>query len=278
MFSRDRAEIKRGRSHVKVGVLGAMPEEVSDILDCFDDKAPFKIGDRTYWEGRWRGIDAVAVFSRWGKVASAATTAILISRFEVDHVLFVGVAGATDPSLKLGDIVVASELVQHDMDASAIPTIERFEIPLLGRKHFATDGHAADLAVRAANDFVDQGFDRAVPAEVRAAFAIRRPRVVRGLIASGDRFIADSASVADLQRLLPDLQCVEMEGAAVAQVCFELGIPVTVIRIISDRADHDAPIDFARFSAEVASVMAEGVASRFLDGLAGRPQAAPQTA
>lgn len=258
---------------MKIGVLGAMPEEVSGILDSFDDKAPREFGDRTYWEGHWRGLDAVAVFSRWGKVASAATTAILISRFEVEHVLFVGVAGAIDPSLELGDIVVATDLVQHDMDASAIPGIERFEIPLLGRKRFTIDGHSADLAVRAATDFLDNGFDDAVPTEVRKAFSMTRPRVVRGLIASGDRFIADGASVADLRRQLPDLQCVEMEGAAVAQVCFELGIPITVIRIISDRADHDAPIDFARFSQQVASVIAEGIAGRFLDGLVARAAA-----
>ncbi len=256
---------------MRIGVLGAMPEEVFGIIDSFDEKVPHRIGDRTYWQGRWRGVDAVAVFSRWGKVASAATTAILISRFEVDHVLFVGVAGAVDPSLALGDIIVATDLIQHDMDASAIPTIERFEIPLLGRKSFTVDDHSSDLAVRAATDFLDNGFDLAVPAEVRTAFSMTRPRVVRGLIASGDRFIADVASVADLRQQLPGLQCVEMEGAAVAQVCFELGIPMTVIRIISDRADHDAPIDFARFSEQVASVIAEGVASRFLDGLTVRP-------
>lgn len=262
---------------MKIGVIGAMPEEISDILDNFDHKSPCKIGDRTYWEGRWRGLDTVAVFSRWGKVASAATTAILVTRFDVDHIVFVGVAGATDPSLELGDIVIATELVQHDMDASAIPAIERFEIPLLGRKRFTADDQAVEIAVDAANDFLDHGFDLAVPAEARAAFSLARPRVVRGLIASGDRFVADSSSVSDLRRLLPDLQCVEMEGAAVAQVCFELGIPLTVIRIISDRADHDAPIDFARFSEQVASVIAEGVASRLLDGMARRLCASPPT-
>lgn len=253
---------------MKIGVIGAMPEEVSDILDSFDEKTPQSVGDRTYWEGRWHGLDAVAVFSRWGKVASAATTAVLISRFAVDHVLFVGVAGAIDPLLEPGDIVVATELIQHDMDASAIPGVERFEIPLLGRKRLAADDQTVTLAVRAATDFLDNGFDTAIPAEVRRAFSLSRPRVVRGLIASGDRFVADAASVADLRRALPDLQCVEMEGAAVAQVCFELGIRATIIRIISDRADQAAPIDFARFSEQVASVIAEGVASRFAKGLA----------
>lgn len=262
---------------MKIGILGAMPEEVADILDSFEGKTPHKIGDRIYWEGHWRGLDTVVVFSRWGKVASAATTAILISRFKVDHILFVGVAGAIDPSLVPGDVVVATDLIQHDMDASAIPAIERFEIPLLGRKRFMAEDQAADLAVRAANDFLENGFDLAVPTEVRAAFSITRPRVVRGLIASGDRFIADIASVADLRRLLPDLRCVEMEGAAVAQVCFELGVPISVIRIVSDRADHDAPIDFARFCKRVASVIAEGIASRFLDGMAARSCASPET-
>ena len=100
--------------------------------------------------------------------------------------------------------------------------------------------------------------------EVLAAFGVRSPALTTGLIASGDRFIAHPDELAALRRDLPDLQCVEMEGAAAAQVCHEHGVPFVVVRAISDKADHSAVIDFTGFIREVASVYARGVVRRFL--------------
>lgn len=253
---------------MKIGILGAMLEEVSGIIESLDRPQKYELGNREFWEGRWRNVDIVVAFSRWGKVASATTTAFLIERFKVDQILFIGVAGAADERLRLADIVVADSLLQHDMDASAIPAFQRFEIPLLGRIQFETSPSLLKLARRAAQAYVDADFQADISAEDRAMFSITEPEVTVGLIASGDRFISDSADVKGLRELLPELLCVEMEGAAVAQVCYEMSIPVAVIRIISDRADQHAPIDFPRFTASVASIMGRGIAGRFLDQIA----------
>lgn len=248
--------------------MGAMHEEVSGIVSRLRGRELHSIGGRSYWSGNWHGVDVTAVFSRWGKVASAATAAILLDRFQVDHIVFVGVAGAVDPALRLGDVVVADELVQHDMDASAVPPLKRFEIPLLGRTHFSADAVAGATAVRAARLFLELSFKKEVTAHDRHSFSIDRPCVHHGLIASGDIFMADAARVAELRAVLPGLLCVEMEGAAVAQVCFEMATPLTVIRIVSDHANHQAPIDFPRFTAQIAAVMTEGIVGALLAELA----------
>jgi adenosylhomocysteine nucleosidase len=249
---------------MKLGIMGAMPEEISGILDMLDDRVRRQIGGREFWEGTWSGLEVVAVFSRLGKVAAAATATVLITHFHVDHILFIGVAGGADPELSLGDVVVARDLIQHDMDASALPMFDRFEIPLLGRSRFAAHASFRDKAIKAAQLFFDHDFDGVVSKQTQASFAIGTPKVATGLIASGDRFVSDAAYLESLRAVLPDLRCVEMEGAAVAQVCFEFSTGVTVVRVISDRADHDAPVDFPRFTAEVASVMTKGIAKQFL--------------
>ena len=256
--------LKRDETAMKIGIMGAMPEEISGILDMIDNRARCQVGDRDFWEGTWSGLGVVAAFSRWGKVAAATTAAILISRFHVDHILFIGVAGGVDPDLMLGDVVVASELIQHDMDASAIPMFARFEVPLLGRARFDAHVSAREKAVKATELFFEHDFDQYVSDQTKASFSIGTPKVVTGLIASGDRFVSDIAYLESLRAVLPDLQCVEMEGAAVAQVCFEFSTGITVIRVISDRANHEAPVDFPRFTAEVASVMTKGIAKQFL--------------
>jgi adenosylhomocysteine nucleosidase len=247
--------------------MGAMPEELVGILELIRDRRRVRIGDRDFWVGRRGDIEIVAVFSRWGKVASAATAAILATQFKVDHILFVGVAGGADPDVDLGDVVVASELVQHDMDASAIPSFARFEIPLLGRTRFETSAVLANEAQVAAREYLLQQFDNDISLPTRMTLGVGEPKVVSGLIASGDYFMSDAAKLNELRTALPGLLCVEMEGAAVAQVCFELAVGLTVVRIISDRADHAASVDFPRFVAEAASVMTKGIAKRFLDRL-----------
>lgn len=253
---------------MKIGIMGAMPEEISGILEMIDGRTCTSIGSRDFWEGTCSGLEIVAVFSRWGKVAAAATATILISHFHVEHILFIGVAGGADPDLNLGDVVVASELLQHDMDASAIPMFDRFEIPLLGRARFPAQASAGRKALKATEFFFEHEFDRCISDGTKASFAIGTPKVVTGLIASGDCFVSDSLYLEGLRSALPDLRCVEMEGAAVAQVCFEFSTEITVIRVISDRADHAAPVDFPRFTAEVASVMTSGIARQFLQLLA----------
>jgi len=242
---------------MKIGLMGAMPEEVDGIRAALEITASEEIAGRTYTLGRWHGVEIVLVFSRWGKVAAASTATTLLQHFGVDAILFVGVAGATHPDLRLGDIVIATDLVQHDMDASALPMFQRFEIPLLGRARFPSPPDWIAQAIAAIPADLAAGFDAAT----RAEFNLTAPRVVTGLIASGDRFVSDPKLIAELRAALPDLQCVEMEGAAVAQVCHEHGRPLLVVRIISDLADHSAVVDFPKFVTQVATTLGTEIAS-----------------
>lgn len=252
---------------MKIGIMGAMPEEISGITEEIKITHVSRISGRDFIEGHWRGIDVVAVFSRWGKVASSVTATILLQHFDVEGIFFIGVAGGVDPDLDIGDVVVATDLLQHDMDASAIPPIQRFEIPLLGRTRFATDSLWMSAALSAANSFVEQDFDAAIDRELRTSLSVGTPKVVCGLIATGDRFVADTGFLRDLREVLPDLRCVEMEGAAVAQACFEFERPLAVVRIVSDHADKGAPKDFKKFIEKVSSLMGLGIASHFVDAL-----------
>lgn len=155
-------------------------------------------------------------------------------------------AGGIGPGVAVGDVVVADTLLQHDMDAS--PLFPRWEVPLTGRSRFpADDALSARLATATARVLRE-----ASPAALRE-FGVQTPRVHTGLVISGDRFVSSRAEVDTLQAELPDALAVEMEGAAVAQVCHDFGRPFAVLRSISDRADDDAHVDFPRFLRQVAA-------------------------
>ncbi len=201
--------------------------------------------------GKIAGIDAVCVLSRIGKVAAAMTATTLVEKFGVTHLLFTGVAGAGDSGVQVGDIVVADTLLQYDMDAS--PLFPRFEVPLTGMTHFSADGKLSRCVADSVTCFLDTRFGDVIEASERAAFGLTGPRLHRGLIASGDQFIDCRHKLARLNDALPGLLAVEMEGAAVAQVCHELDIPFAVVRTISDNANEDAAVDFMRFVKSVAA-------------------------
>jgi adenosylhomocysteine nucleosidase len=245
-----------------IAVVGAMAEEVRAILDALTPTGPtVRSGGREYHQGQLHGTAAVVALSRIGKVAAAATMTELILSFDVRAVIFTGVAGALDPSLRVGDIVVAKRLVQHDMDAS--PIFPALEVPLLGRSHFdACPDHSARVADAARRFVADDGLFLAIPESELAAFGITRerpPRVLLGDIASGDRFVSSHAERERLRKRLPDVLCVEMEGAAAAQICFEYGVPIAVVRVTSDAADDAAATDFTRFIASVAGKLSAGI-------------------
>lgn len=252
---------------MKFGILGAMPEEVALMARSMTVHHTVEAGMRTFYAGEWVGQEVVLVLSRVGKVSAAVTTMLLLERFGVDHVIFTGVAGGIHPRLRVGDVVIGDRLVQHDMDASPLPAFERFEIPLLGKVFFESDREILSRAVAAAKRYTNEFFPQDVSAESRAAFGIDTPAVYDGLIASGDQFLADPAVTAELRTALPGLLCGEMEGAAVAQVCYEMGnVPATVIRVISDQADHSAAVDFLRFVNEVAEYLTGGIVRELLAG------------
>lgn len=246
---------------MKFGILGAMPQEVALMKRAMTVRRSTEAGMRTFYEGSWAGQEMVLALSRVGKVSAAVTTLLLLERFGVTHVLCTGMAGAVDPALRIGDIVISDRLVQHDMDAR--PLFPRHEIPLLGRTEFPAP--LGTLAEAAAKSYVAGDFARDVPEERRSAFGITEPAVHRGLVVSGDQFLADVLRTTALREALPEALCTEMEGAAVAQVCHEMGgIPFAVLRVISDRADHAAAVDFQRFMEEVVEHVTGGIVHHLL--------------
>jgi adenosylhomocysteine nucleosidase len=173
------------------------------------------------------------VLSRIGKVAAATTATVLNERFHVDRIVFTGVAGGLARGVNRGDVVVADAFLQHDLDAS--PIFPKYEVPLYGTSRFATDP-VLSLQLAAA-----------------AQKALPGTTLHRGLVVSGDRFVSSGVESRALQSALPEALAVEMEGAAIAQVCHDYGLPFAAVRTVSDRADDAAHGDFLRFIEEVAS-------------------------
>ena len=249
------------RKPVRLGIVSALQEEQTGLIAQMRDITITTRGMRDYIQGNLWGIDCVCVLSRLGKVASAATAATLIERFDVSAVIFTGVAGSADPDVKVGDIVIAESLVQHDMDSR--PLFPRFEIPLTGQSKFSSDVRLSESLHIAAQLFLQDDLKSAISITQQQAFHLIQPRVHRGLIASGDEFIGSAERLNELKGYFPDLLAVEMEGAALAQVCFEFGVPFSVIRTISDSADEHSAVDFLAFIREVASVYAFHTTRRF---------------
>jgi adenosylhomocysteine nucleosidase len=245
-----------------LGIISAMPDEITAVVESLLGVTSQSLGRRQFHRGNIQGTGVVVVFSGWGKVAAAATTTQLIAAYDVTDIVFSGVAGAVQHGLSIGDVVVGSELIQHDMDAS--PIFARYEVPLLGKAMLATDAGLRARLGAAANAFVREDLAIAVPQSARDWFRITAPKVIEGVIASGDQFFDSAAEIDALRRRLPNVACVDMEGAAVAQVCEEYSMPFAIVRTISDAADENAPHDFARFSREVAGRYSLGILARFL--------------
>lgn len=246
-----------------IGIVAALHEEISELLTLLSEARRVCIGNRTFWQGELDGRAVVVVLSRIGKVAAATTAAVLVTHFGVRAVVFAGVAGALSPQVAVGDVVVSTELLQHDVDAS--PLFPRWEIPLTGVARFGADPALAQGLLASAGTILADPC-ALLGQQVMDAFGIAAPRAHAGLIISGDRFVSTSAESQVLQAALPDALAVEMEGA-VAQVCHEWGVPFAAIRTISDRADDAASVDFSQFIAEVDSRYSVAILRRWLSGL-----------
>jgi adenosylhomocysteine nucleosidase len=247
-----------------LAIVSAMQEEIAGVIESLAGVTTQEFGKRQFHTGRFCGTDTVVVFSRYGKVAAAATATQLLASYPVSRLVFSGVAGAIQRGLNIGDIVVGTALVQHDMDAT--PLFKRYEVPLLGKSHFATDLDLRERLTLAAKQFLSDDLSSIVPHAELAFFKMTSPKVVGGVIASGDKFFADATDVTTLRERLPEVSCVEMEGAAVAQVCDEYSVPFGVVRTISDTAEGGAAGDFLRFSGQIARHYSVGILSRFLQG------------
>lgn len=236
----------------RLAIVGAMHDELRALLDHMPDERPVLRARREFWVGHLAGHEVVVVLSGIGKVAAATTATLLLGEFEVDRIVFTGTAGGLGAAVRVGDVVVADALLQHDMDAS--PLFPRHQVPLYGVDRFATDAAMSQALAAAA---------RLMLAQAGEAGA----RVHRGLVVSGDRFVSQRAENDALRERLPDALAVEMEGAALAQVCHDFGVPFAVVRTVSDRADDTAHLDFNQFVAEVASRYTLAIVQHYLHSL-----------
>jgi adenosylhomocysteine nucleosidase len=241
-------------------ILSAVAEEQAGLLELLHSPRRLNRAGREFWQGELLGQPVVLGLSRMGKVAAATTATTLIEAFGASRLVFTGVAGGVARGVKVGDVVVATEFVQHDMNAS--PLFPRYQVPLYDRTRFACDEALSVLLSQA----VGEGLKTA--ASQSASSYAAQAGVHRGLIASGDRFVSAAAEVSALQADLQDaghtVLAVEMEGAAVAQVCFDYGLPFAAVRTISDRADEQAHVDFPKFVTEVASQYALAIIEAFM--------------
>lgn len=244
-----------------IGILGAMAQEIDEVKALLTNKTVVKIANREFVVGKINGIACVVAFSKWGKVAATITATLLIQEFGVTDLFFIGTAGALADGLKVGDIVISKGLVQHDLDAR--PIISRFELPLLNRTYVDSDPALTELAGKAVSNLLEKGVAYMVGEEAVKDFNLA-PTLYFGDIASGDQFINSDEKRNEILGLLPDVLCVEMEGAAVAQVCLEFGTPFTVIRTISDTANHNARVDFGKFIVEVANAYSRAIVQEIM--------------
>ena len=235
-----------------VAVLSALAEEQSGLrhqLLQFAATQTVTHAGRAFCLGELPGLKVILALSGIGKVAAATTATALIACFGAEQMVFTGVAGGLAPGVNVGDVVIANGFLQHDLDVS--PLFPRYEVPSYGISRFATDAALTAKLHSAAQ-----------PLALQPAV-----RVHQGLIISGDRFVATRAESQALQAALPDALAVEMEGAAVAQVCHDYRIPYAAVRAISDRADDDAHTDFNQFVRTVASRYADVIVMRLLSAL-----------
>ena len=213
-----------------VGIIGAMEEEVRELIEDMTECEMQERASMNFYKGMLYGKEAVVVQSGIGKVNAAICTQILADFYQVDQLINTGVAGSLDAEINIGDIVVSTDAVEHDMDVSAlgdpvgqVPRMDVFAFP------------ADKELVR-----------KAVEANKKANSDIR---TFTGRVASGDQFISDKEKKKWLAEEF-GASCTEMEGGAIAQAAYLNGIPYLVIRAISDKADDSAGMDYAEFEAQ----------------------------
>lgn len=250
-----------------IGIIGAMKEEVALLKEFMQIEKTICIGSREYYQGTLFNKKIILVLSNIGKVAASITTTLMINNFDIDYILFMGVAGAGNLKVKVGDIVIADYLLQHDVDVR--PFYTQHEVAVLKKALFEVDKKLAEALLKATHDFVEHSLTRYVHTETLKKFNITKPSVHVATIASGDQFIHDATLRLDIEKRIQELQDVslggiEMEGGAVAQVCYELNKPCIVLRTISDDANQSAAVDFNAFLKELASQYALGIIEAFL--------------
>lgn len=211
----------------KTGIIGAMEVEVNVLKKDMKIIREVKKAGMNFCEGTLCGREAVVVRSGIGKVNAAVCTQILIDEFGVTEVVNTGIAGSLKAEINIGDLVISTDLVHHDMDAVGFG-YPLGQIPQMDVFSFAADDRLVALAKKACEE---------VNPEIQ---------VFQGRIVSGDQFVSDQAVKEKISENF-DGYCTEMEGAAIAQAAFLNGVPFVVVRAISDKADDSATMDYPAF-------------------------------
>ena len=209
---------------MKIAIMGAMSEEIEPLLKVFKDYKIEEYGSNKYYITSYNGIDIVLAYSKIGKVNSTLTASTMIQKYGCQKLLFSGVAGGINPSLKVGDLIVATKLAQHDLDITAFGHPYGY-VP--GGKVFVSTDTAL---LRVAKDVAEEG----------------GIQLLDGIIATGDQFVADESKKEWIANEFK-ADALEMEGASVGVVCDALNIPFFILRAISDTADMDASFSFDEF-------------------------------
>jgi len=246
---------------MKYGIICAMNEEFIELEKIITDKKAQSCLSREFISGKINGNEVVSVVSRIGKVAAAVTTAILIEKYNVDAIVFCGIAGSIGDNVKIGDIIIANSCVQHDFYLS---DNDIFRIPILNISNIPCDKLLTEKCKKAAEVFSKKARENTEICEFLDSINVSSQSVFTGVIASGDQFISSKDKKNWIKEHIDGVLCAEMEGAAVAQVCFEAGIPCSVIRVISDCADDEADVSFDKF-VTAASLFSKGILSEFFN-------------
>ncbi|GKT27305.1 MTA/SAH nucleosidase like protein [Aduncisulcus paluster] len=233
----------------RIAIMVAITREyelLKKAMDESDSHSVVKIGHRDFLLGKLHGINVVVAMSNPGKVAAAVTATLMVKCFSAAAVIFVGIAGATGAGVRVGDVIVAKGLVQHDLDVRPF-----YKITELPSPHRKTHLHL--------KTFIDEKYHSVISDKLIEDLGLADPVLREGTIATGDQFISSDDMKKKVIKNVPDALCVEMEGASVAQVCVELETPYCVIRIVSDSSDGSGHADFEKFASGVASELTYGV-------------------
>ena len=210
-----------------IGIIGAMDEEVSKIKAAMTDVEIQKRAGMDFYKGKLQGKEAVVVRCGIGKVNAALCGQILADFYQVDYMVNTGIAGSLNANIDIGDIVLSTDALQHDMDATGFG-YEVGVIPRMPVSVSEADRHLIDLAKEACEK---------VNPDIK---------VFTGRVVSGDQFVSDKEKKKWLVETFHGY-CTEMEGAAIAQAAYLNGIPFLIVRAISDKADDSANMDYAAF-------------------------------
>jgi len=208
----------------KLAIMGAMEEEIIPLLEYFTEVKENNFANNTYYEAKYNNLDVVIAYSKIGKVFSTLTATTMCEKFGCDTLLFSGVAGGVNPELKIGDLIVANKLSQHDLDITAFGHPHGF-VPG-GSVYVNTDKFLNRIALEVAYE--------------------NNIKIIEGIIATGDQFVCDEQRKNFIANTFK-ADALEMEGASVAVVCDALNVPCLILRAISDTADMDAGFNFEEF-------------------------------